>query len=117
MSLDPQLKGQLRQIFAYATSAATANVYGEVSVGSTATGYCRMETRVRSMEKIDGTFQATRQPLMVIDADGTVNTPTFETRYWLPGTSSGSSGFARHPKFIETCVDEYGSLSHYEIEL
>jgi hypothetical protein len=101
---------------AYAVSSATANVYGEVGVGSTATAYCRMESRVRSMEKVDGTYQATRQPLMVIDADGETATPTFETRYWLPGTSSGTAALARRPKFIEVCVDEYGVVEHWEVE-
>lgn len=116
MGMDPQLKAQLRQIASYAVSTATANVYGEVSVGSVATVYCRLESRVRSMERVDGTFQATRQPLLVIDADGVSATPTFETRYWLPGTSSSSATYARHPKFIEVVVDEYGAVQHWELE-
>jgi hypothetical protein len=114
--MDPQLKAQLRQIASYAVSSATANVYGEVGVGSVATVYCRLESRIRSMEKTDGTFQATRQPLLVLDADGDTATPTFETKYWLPGISSSTAGLARHPKFIEVVVDEYGAVQHWELE-
>lgn len=112
--LDPQLRGQLRQIIAFAVSTATANVYGEVAVGSVATAYCRREARTRSVERIDGTFQATRQPLIVLDSDAA--TPTFETRYWLPGVSSNTAAYAQHPKAIEVCVDEYGKVDHWELE-
>lgn len=114
MGLDPQLRAQLRQIITFAVSGATANIYGEVSVGSTATAYCRRESRTRSIERADGTFQATRTPFIVLDSDAA--TPTFETKYWLPGVSSTTAANAQHPKFIECCIDADGGVEHWELE-
>ena len=114
MGLDPQLKAQLRQIITFAVSTATANIYGEVSIGSTATAYCRREARTRSVERADGTFQVTRSPIVIMDADA--GTPTFETRYWLPGTSTATIANAQHPRFIEVCIDADGGVDHWELE-
>lgn len=114
MGLDPQLKMQLRQLISFAVSTATANIYGEVTVGATATAFCRRESRTRSVERADGTFQATRTPYVVLDADAA--TPTFETRYWLPGISTATIANARHPKYIECCIDAEGAVEHWELE-
>jgi hypothetical protein len=105
---------QLNQIITFAVSTATANIYGEVVVGSTATAYCRREARTRSVERADGTFQVTRTPLIILDADA--GTPTFETRYWLPGVSTATAANAQHPKYIECCIDAEGAVEHWELE-
>lgn len=112
--MDPQLKAQLKQICAYSISSGTANAFGEVQVGSTATAKCRLESRVRSTERADGTFEVTRNPMLILAEDAT--TPTFEARFWLPGTSSSTAAFARKPKFIEPCIGERGELDHWELE-
>jgi hypothetical protein len=115
MALDPQLLAQFRQICAVASSSATANIFGEIQVGSAATVWCRLESRTRSVERNDGTFEIARMPLLLI-APGVV-TPTFESRFWMPGHSSGTAAFARKPRYINAEVDEFGVISHYEIEI
>lgn len=114
MALDPQLAAMLKQIVSVSVTSSTANVYGEIVVGSAATYYCRMESRTRTVERMDGTFEATRAPLMILDSS--TFTPTFETRFWLPGNSASSAAFGRRAKHIEICVDENGAVSHWELE-
>jgi hypothetical protein len=111
--MDAQLKAQLKQVVSFKVSTASANSYGEINVGSTATAYCRLENRVVSVQKFDGTYQRTAEPFLVLDSDAA--TPTFETRYWLPGHSPNSPGFARLPKGITPYFDEIGVLSHWEL--
>jgi hypothetical protein len=111
--VDAQLKSQLRQIVTFRPSTASVNSYGEIQVGSTATAWCRLENRMVSVQKFDGTYQRTAEPYLVLDSD--VATPTFETRYWLPGHSPNSAGFARLPKGITPYPDEFGNVDHWEL--
>lgn len=113
--MDPQLAGQLKQICVHAASSATANIYGETQVGTTATLYCRLETRTRTVERNDGTFVKQKGPLLILNA-GAV-TPTYGSRFWLPGDSPSTAALARRPVSIECCVDENGSIDHWEIEV
>lgn len=115
MTLDPQLVAQLRQVCAHAASSATVNIYGETQVGSTATLYCRLESRTRTVERNDGTFVKLHGPLLIINA-GTI-TPTYGSRFWIPGDSPSTASLARRPAAIEPCVDENGALEHWEVEL
>lgn len=118
MPMDPQLRRQLKQICCMSFGTATANEYGEIQVGSVATFYCRLETRTRHVERMDGTFEVTRQPLLILDS--TVNstgTPDFDTRIWLPGVSPTTAAYARKAKNIHVCVDEFGRVAHYELEV
>ena len=116
MPMDPQLRGQLRQFCVMQfSSTATVNSFGEILGGSVATVACRVETRERYAERQDGTYVISRQPLIVVDG-GTV-TPTFETRIWIPGTNPAVASQARHPRFIECNIDEFGGVDHWEIEL
>lgn len=118
MPMDPQLRNQLRQICSLSFGAATSNEFGETVVGSAATFYCRLESRERRTENAAGTFVVTRQPLLILDSTVTsTGTPDFDTRIWLPGTSSGTASLARQPKFVHLCVDELGRPDHYEIEV
>ena len=114
MPMDPQLARQLRQIATYQVSLTTANIYGETTLGSTATAYCRLESRVRHVERIDGTYEVTREPLLIIDSSAF--TPTMAMAFWLPGTPL-SAAFARKPKYIEVCVDEFGGINHWEVQV
>jgi hypothetical protein len=44
-------------------------------------------------------------------------TPTFESRFWMPGVSSSTAAFARKPRYISAEVDENGYISHWEVEI
>lgn len=112
--MDPYLRKQLTQVLTFALTAASANDYGEVFVGSTATTSCRVESRIGSLERIDGTFQRTRDPYVVVETFGSAS-PTFEMRLWLPADPV-TTAFFRRPKQIDSFVDEYGSHSHWEIQ-
>jgi hypothetical protein len=113
--MDPQLKAQLGQVIAFAVSSGTANAFGEIQVGSVATAPCRFENRIRSYERPDGTHEVTRLPLLILDAS--ITTPSLDTRFWVPGTSPSSAGFARKPKGIWLAQDENGVGDHWEIML
>src|SRR3990167_3365078 len=118
MALDPQLRTQLKQICVMSFGTSTANDFGEISVGSVATFYCRQEYRTRTTERSDGTYETTRDPLLVLDSTVlSTGTPDFDTRIWLPGFNSGSAAYAKKAKFIEFCVDENGAVEHVEIQV
>lgn len=115
MPLDPQLRSQLRQIATYSLSSATADLYGETVMGSTATVYVRWEPRTREVELDSGTFVRTSHFLVVDAVSGF--TPDLSTRFWLPGQSPATSALARQPKIVHPCVGELGIIDHWEIYL
>lgn len=80
--MDPQLAAQLKQVISYALTSATADIYGQTQVGSTATVFARVEPRVREVENDNGTFERTSH-MIVVDAV-TGFTPDLGTRVWLP---------------------------------
>lgn len=112
--MDAQLKDQLRQVCAYAVSSATANLYGEILLGSTATAYCRLEARVRDYELETGVVGRTTH-FLVLDSD--VATPSLSTQFWLPGDSPSDATAARRPSRVHPCVGEFGELDHWELYL
>ena len=95
------------------TTTATANIYGETTVGSVATYYCRLENRIRSVERVDGTFALVRGQILFMDTGTT--TPALADRFWLPGHSVSTAAFGQHPKSIDVCVDENGAVDHWEL--
>ena len=111
MALDPLLKAQLKQVLTIET-ASTVNSYGEIQVGSAATCFCRMEELTQWKEKLDGTFERTKT-LLIIDTDAA--TPNYGSLLWLPGTVPTTAAFAARPSQIVPCIDENGSLDHWEI--
>lgn len=111
--MDPQLVAQLRQIVSYASSTATANVYGEVQIGSTATIYARIEPRVRIADRNDGSFLRSSHMLILAPANGF--TPDYGMRFWILGDSPNSATFARAVKSVHPCFDEDGALDHWEV--
>ena len=108
--------GQLWKALQFGTS--TVNIFGEISVGSVATFYCRQESRNRSVERSDGTYENSAQPYLVLDSDVlTTGTPDFDTRVWLPGYSPSTAAYGRKPKRVEFCIDVDGGVDHVEIEI
>lgn len=111
--MDPLLKAQLKEVCSIAFTTSTANSYGEVSVASAATFFCRLEDRMRSYERQDGTFQLGYKPLLILDND--VVGLTFNCRIWLPGDSSSTPALAVKPKHIWPVRDENGAVDHWEL--
>lgn len=119
MSVDPQLKAQFKQVVSLAFSSATANAFGEVSVGSAATVFCRLERDEREVERPDGTLARTTHRL-ILDcplAATVTATPTFDMRVWLPGDSSSTPALARRIQMLDVAVDERGNVEHFEIRV
>lgn len=113
---DPQLVGQMQQIVKISFSTGTANAFGEVSVATTvSTFFCRIQTQRREYEKMDGTEVRSDNLLLFDVADGF--TPSFEMRIWFPGESTSTAALARRPVRIHGCVDEFGNVDHWEVNV
>lgn len=112
MPLDPQLRAQLRQVIAIATSSGTVNGFGEIQVGSVATCFARIENLTLYRDKLDGFYEKTKT-MIIMDSDAPV--PTYSSRIWLPGESPTSAGFAAQPINIMECIDENGNRDHWEV--
>lgn len=108
--MDQQLKAQLKQCIQYALTSATADIYGQTQVGSTATVLARVEPRIREVEIDAGTFVRTSH-MLVLDAVSGF-TPTLGTRIWLDSTATTD---LRMPKVVHPCFGERGALEHWEI--
>ena len=114
--MDPQLKTQLQQLIGISYTSSTANIYGEVQVGSVATVFGRVEQHTREYELSNGTVERSLT-MIILDADSTTGTPTFESRFYLPNTSVSTAAMARRPHIIQIAIDEYGKLDHWEISV
>lgn len=113
--MDAQLKSQLKQIVRVGSPAASADIYGQISVASTATVYARVEEHHREFQLYDGDTIKTRH---IVILDSSAPTPTYSSYIWLPDVANTTSvALARRVMIIRITHDERGNLDHYEVEV
>lgn len=118
--MDPQLKRQLRQVVAY-SSTATLDYAGQsqVSAGSPATTWARVEARFREVPVGSSIVEERTSHIVILDESFPLS--EWECRssmFWIPADPyAGSADNGRRPKMVLYCTDELGRLDHVEVTL
>lgn len=110
--MDPQLLGQLQQTIRVGARSGVDSA-GKGTYSSSAEVSARVEPLTRIVARPDGTSKATTHSIITNTSIGELD------RIWLPGiwatSDAASVSTARLPVSVETLVDEFGNVDHYEV--
>ena len=111
--MDYVLKAQLKHVVSYA-SAATIDIGGQVSVGTVATCFGRVEPYYREVPVGSDSIDERTRHMVILDESFPLSEAVCrQAWFYLPGVPDQP----RRPKNVQYCYDENAALAHIEVML